>query len=279
MGVLFGLAAALSWGTSDFLGGRFTRRFPAFTVTFFSYSAGLILLLAMSAVVQPEVRGETVAWGLLAGVVTSFGGLALYQGLATGDAGIVATLSGCGAILPVVFALATGETPSGPQSAGIALALGGGVLASVPAEGVHFRSSDHWKPVLFGVAAAVAFGLFFVLVDQGTEKDSDALVVLACGRFGAVLVVAIAGGLAKSIQWPGRVAAQMGLTGVIDVAANGAFALATTRGNVAVASVLASLYPLQTLLLSRMFTDERFTNLRLIGVALALAGVALISVG
>jgi drug/metabolite transporter (DMT)-like permease len=279
MGILFGLAAALSWGTSDFMGGRFTRRYPAFTVTLFSYSAGLILLLAMSAVVQPEVRAETIAWGLFAGVVTSFGGLALYQGLATGDAGIVATLSGCGAILPVVFAFATGETPSGPQSLGIALALAGGILASVPAEGVRFRSSDHWKPVLFGVAAAVAFGLFFILVDQGTEKDSDALVVLACGRFGAVLVVAIAGGLARSIHWPGRVAAQMGLVGVIDVGANGAFALATTRGNVAVASVLASLYPLQTLLLSRIFTDERFTKLRLIGVALALAGVATISVG
>ena len=59
--------------------------------------------------------------------------------------------------------------------------------------------------------------------------------------------------------------------------ANGAFALASNRGNLAVASVLASLYPVQTLALSRLFTEERFTGLRIAGAGLALAGVAAIS--
>ena len=67
--------------------------------------------------------------------------------------------------------------------------------------------------------------------------------------------------------------------GAIDVSANGLFALANNRGNVAVASVLASLYPLQTLVLSRIFTTERFTGLRILGAALALVGVAAITAG
>jgi drug/metabolite transporter (DMT)-like permease len=53
--------------------------------------------------------------------------------------------------------------------------------------------------------------------------------------------------------------------------------LASNRGNLAVSSVLASLYSIQTLLLSRLFTAERFTRLRIAGSALALTGVAAIS--
>jgi drug/metabolite transporter (DMT)-like permease len=279
VGILLGLASALCWGSSDFLGGRLTRRFPAFTVTLFSYSSGLLLLLLLGLLIRPDVHGHALAWGLVAGVVTSFGGLSLYQGLATGDAGIVATLSGCGAVVPVVFAFSTGDTPSALQTCGIGMALFGGILASVPPEGVRFYSSDHWKPVFFGAAAAVGFGLFFVLVDKGTRSDGDALVVLASGRFGAVACVGLAGSLARSVRWPGRAIWKIGLAGSIDIAANGSFALATTRGNLAVASVLASLYPLQTLLLSRLFNNERFTRLRILGAALAVGGVAVISLG
>ena len=73
--------------------------------------------------------------------------------------------------------------------------------------------------------------------------------------------------------------ARLASVGIIDTSANGAYALASVRGNVAVASVLSSLYSVQTLLLSRLFTEERFTPLRIVGAALALAGVALISAG
>ncbi|MEO8541659.1 MAG: EamA family transporter [bacterium] len=276
--IFFGLTSAVCWGTSDFLGGRFTRKYPAFTVALVSHSAGLILVLLLAAIVRPEVHAEAVRWGLAAGLITSFGGLALYQGLATGDAGVVATLSGCGAVVPVVFAFATGDAPSAVQTAGIAMALAGGVLASLPAEGVHFASSGHLRPLLLGVASAVGFGLFFVLIDRGAKTDSDALTVLVMARFGAVIFVGGAGLLARGLRWPGRDLPRLAVVGSIDMTANGSFALATIRGNVAVAAVLASLYPLQTLVLSRFLTSERFTRLRILGAALALAGVAAISV-
>jgi drug/metabolite transporter (DMT)-like permease len=277
--ILFGLAAALTWGTSDFLGGRFTRKYPAFTVLLVSHTTGFLLVLLLVLIVRPEVHAEAVRWGLAAGLITSFGGLALYQGLATGDAGVVATLSGCGAVVPVIVAFAIGETPTTLQTTGIALALLGGVLASVPASGVHFASASHLKPVLLGLAAAAGFGLFFVLVDRGSKTDADALVVLVMARAGAVVFVGMAGLAARGLRWPGKDLPRLGAVGVIDISANGSFALATARGNVAVASVLASLYPLQTLVLSRFFHAERFTWVRLAGVALALAGVAAISAG
>lgn len=279
MTILLGLAAALAWGTSDFLGGRFTTKYPAFTVGLVSQSTSCLLLLAVAAVVRPELSGSALAWGLAAGLFTSFGGVSLYQGLATGDSAVVAPLSACGAIVPVVFAFASGDAPAGLQAAGIAVTLVGVILCSLPPQGVNFTSGHHLRPVLFGLGAAVGFGLFFVFVDQGASSDEQSLVVLTAARFAGMVLVGATGAIAGSLVWPGRDLAKLGAGGVIDVSANGFFAFATNRGNVAVASVLASLYPLQTLVLSRLFTTERFTGLRILGALLALAGVAAISAG
>ncbi len=279
MTILLGLAAALAWGTSDFLGGRFTTRYPALTVGMVSQSTSCALLLAVAAVVRPELSGSALAWGLAAGIFTSFGGVSLYQGLATGDSAVVAPLSACGAIVPVVFAFASGDAPSGVQTAGIAVTLIGVILCSLPPQGVNFTSGHHLRPVLYGLGAAVGFGLFFVFVDQGASTDEQSLVVLTAARFAGMVLVGATGAIAGSLVWPGRDLAKLGAGGVIDVSANGFFAFATNRGNVAVASVLASLYPLQTLVLSRLFTTERFTGLRILGALLALAGVAAISAG
>lgn len=277
MGIFFGLSAALAWGTSDFLGGRFTRKYPVFTVGFVSQLTTFLLLATLVLVFRPEIRGETLVWGLAAGVLTSFGGMSLYQGLATGDSAVVAPLSACGAVVPVVFAFATGEAPSGLQTVGIALAMAGTVLVSLPRDGVHFASSRHIRPVLYGLGAAIAFGVFFVLVDKGSTNDSDALVVIAAARFGGAVFVGGAGLLTASLVWPGRDLPKLAAVGIIDVSANGAYALASNRGNLAVSSVLASLYSVQTLVLSRFFTEERFTRVRIAGSGLALAGVAIIS--
>lgn len=279
MSILFGLAAALAWGTSDFLGGRFTTKYPVLTVGLVSQATSCFVLLVVAAIVRPELTGSALAWGLAAGLFTSFGGISLYQGLATGDSAVVAPLSACGAIVPVVFAFTSGDAPSAVQTGGIAVTLLGVVLCSLPPQGVSFTAGHHLRPVVYGLGAAVGFGLFFVFVDQGASTDEQSLVVLTAARFAGMVLVGAAGVVAGGLVWPGRDLPKLGAGGTIDVTANGLFAFATNRGNVAVASVLASLYPLQTLVLSRLFTTERFTGLRILGAGLALAGVAAISAG
>jgi drug/metabolite transporter (DMT)-like permease len=67
--------------------------------------------------------------------------------------------------------------------------------------------------------------------------------------------------------------------GLTDVAANALFALASTQGLLALVSVLGSLYPVTTVLLAHVVLGERLTRAQLAGVAVALAGVAALSVG
>jgi drug/metabolite transporter (DMT)-like permease len=61
--------------------------------------------------------------------------------------------------------------------------------------------------------------------------------------------------------------------------ANIAFLLASRTGMLSIAAAVAALYPGPTVLLARLVMHERITALRIAGLALALAGVALISAG
>jgi drug/metabolite transporter (DMT)-like permease len=60
--------------------------------------------------------------------------------------------------------------------------------------------------------------------------------------------------------------------------ANLLYGLASQLGYVSIASVLASLYPVATVLLARAFLRERLLRIQYVGVAVALLGVALVSI-
>jgi drug/metabolite transporter (DMT)-like permease len=67
--------------------------------------------------------------------------------------------------------------------------------------------------------------------------------------------------------------------GIADTAATLLYAAASTRGLLSIVAVLASLYPVVIVVLARVLLAERVARPQLAGVAVALAGVALISAG
>lgn len=67
------------------------------------------------------------------------------------------------------------------------------------------------------------------------------------------------------------------LIGGCDIAANGSYAFAASRGNLSIAAVLASLYPVVTALLARGILAERLRRVQSVGVIAALGGVLLLS--
>jgi len=69
------------------------------------------------------------------------------------------------------------------------------------------------------------------------------------------------------------------LVGIGDTLGNALFAAASNYGLVSVTSVLASLYPLVTVVLAHTLLHERVDPSQRLGIAGTLAGVALISAG
>ena len=71
----------------------------------------------------------------------------------------------------------------------------------------------------------------------------------------------------------------LALIGTCDMLGVLLFAAASTSGLVSITSVLASLYPIVTVLLARVVLKERVARSQELGVVLTLTGVALISAG
>jgi drug/metabolite transporter (DMT)-like permease len=276
LAIALGLAASLSWGVADFFGGIQSRRMPVVAVVLGSQLAGLVLVAAIVA-----ARGEGMPGGdfVIYAALSSVGGIvgltAFYKALSIGAMGVVAPLSSTAAVIPLVVGLATGDRPSALQGIGVAVAIAGVVLASREA-GEHGGSVS--KGAGLALVSAVGFGCFFLAIDKAS--DSDVLWAVCVNRTVSVSLLGLA--LLATRPTLGLQPADMrilALVGVLDILANGLFALAATKGLVSVVSVLASLYPVITVLLARVVLKERLQAVQRIGAALALAGAALISAG
>jgi drug/metabolite transporter (DMT)-like permease len=191
---------------------------------------------------------------------------------------VVAPISATAAAVPVLVGLAEGERPSGLQIAGMAAALAGVILASrEPVE----EGCPPANRAAIGLAlvAAAGFGTFFVGLDRASESaDVSWVIVVSRGCSLALLVIA-AIAVRPTLPRDAPSLALLGMIGVLDLGANGLYALATQEGLLSVVSVLGSLYPAVTVVLARVVLAERVARVQEVGVALALAGVVAISAG
>src|SRR5436190_3392443 len=275
LAVLLALASSVAWGTADFAGGLISRRLPTLAVTVVSQSAGLAALLVAVAVAGLRFDGRSFALGVAAGVGGGAGLAAFYRALALGTMSIVSPVVACGAVVPFAISLATGERPSGIALAGAAVALGGAVLASV--EESRAPARERGRAIALAVVAAGALGLFTYFLGLGSREGS-ALSTLLGARVGSLACLLLLAFYRGASLWVGQIYVLVAV-GLTDVAANALFALASTHGLLALVSVLGSLYPVTTVLLAHVVLGERLTGAQLAGVAVALAGVAALSVG
>ena len=276
LAIALALGASLSWGLGDFLGGLKSRSLHVLTVLAISQAAGLGAVFVWLALSGDGFPGwASTAYAAAAGVGGCLGLGALYRGMAVGAMGIVAPVSAVSAAIPFAVGVASGERPGVLQVAGILVALAGVALASQePAASGGGRAAG----VGLALVAALGFGLFFVFLDRAAEESLPYALATERG-VSSLLAVAVALTVGASLRpGAGHVPALVAV-GLCDVGANVLFGLATTRGFLSVVSVLSSLYPIVTVGLAAVLLHERIAPAQRLGVAGALAGAALITVG
>ncbi len=270
------LAASFAWGVGDFLGGLKSRTVPLLVVLLLAQVSGVLAIGLVVAVAGNPPPGPSVLWAPLAALFGTVGLAAFFRGMAVGSISVVAPIAAVGAVVPVVFGIATGDDVSSLQLAGFALALGGVALASFerPENGsVQLAAGVPWA-----LAAVVGFGGYYVPMHEASGEDF----LWAAFTFRATVCFLVLS--AWLVLRPPLGAARgsllaIGLIGVMDTAGNSFFAAAASQGDVSVVSVLATLYPVVTVGLAAAVLSERVAGLQLVGVAAALAGVVLISSG
>jgi drug/metabolite transporter (DMT)-like permease len=278
LGIALGLAASVSWGISDFIGGLQTRRFSALSVLVVSQPIGAVLAFAVALTFGDEMLPASEFALAAAGgatVVLALG--AFYRAMALGSVSVVATIGALGVVVPVAAGVVRGEAPGGLQAVGGVIAVGAIVLVARQPD-PEWREANR-ESVGLAALAALGFGTFFTAIDSAAAHDPAW--TIAAARTGGVMLLAAAALWMRPALPAARGVVLVALLaiGCFDVLANSLYAVATTHGLLPLVAVAASLYSAVTVLLARFVLGERLAPSQRAGVAVALGGVALIAAG
>ena len=266
----------MAWGVGDFLGGVKARALPALTVLACSQPIGLAAVAIAAAIQGKHPPGPAVLWACFAAVFGTSGLVAFYRGMAAGAISVVAPIAGTAAAVPVAWGLASGDHPSSLQELGFVLALGGIVATSWErsAQSPRLAAGAGWAALTL-----VAFGGYYVPMHAASQENFLwASLVFRATSTSLVWIAVLT--LRRRVGGIGPHVLALAAIGVLDTGGNVLFAAASQEhGLVSVVSVLASLYPIVTVLLARLTLGERVQRVQEAGIVVTLAGVAMISAG
>jgi uncharacterized membrane protein len=294
----FALAAAVLWGGGDFAGGMGVKSAggdlrAALRVVLLSHITSFAALVAIARLRGDMFpHGALLAWGVAAGVAGGLSLICFYIALSRGAMGASAALSGLlAAAIPATLTLWREGSPGeltllGFAVAGTAIWLIAGSPADSPFDPTAAADAGARtrETLTLAMLAGVGFGFYFVALKMA--GPAGIVWPMATARIGSittcgVIFVALRlrpGKAAGSSATMGRRAVGWALaTALLDTSGNLLFVAATRAGRLDVAAVLASLYPASTILLAALALGERPTQRQALGMAAAVAAVALIA--
>ncbi len=188
--IVLALTTSLGYGTGDFLAGRVTQRLAPVLVVLYVQTVQSITVLMLALVTRQPLALPALLWSTGAGLLNAIGLILYYQALRIGRAGVVTPIVASSAVVPVVVSVAKGAIPSPLTLVGL-LTVIIGIITSTLAAGNQNEEPEYpsppcrgatrslrkirrvtWRPkicVVLAVSAALAFGIFFILVDQGSS--------------------------------------------------------------------------------------------------------------
>lgn len=276
MSELLALGSSTLIGAVDFLGGALSRRAPAVRVAALVQLGALCFAVPIALLAGwTDVHSADIAWAVGCGLAAAVGLWLFYVAMARGLLSLVVPIAAVtGAVLPAVVGIARGERPGTMALIGIVVAVGAVATASlVPGE-----VRPEGSVIALSVLSGVLFGLFFIGYAEVGDGSGLWPVVALRATTGTTLVclaLATTGGITivRSLARP------VLAMGAMEAVAGSALLLAYRDGSLAITSVLASLYPVVTVLLAAIFLRERLSRPQTAAVALALGAVVLVSTG
>jgi drug/metabolite transporter (DMT)-like permease len=288
MGILLGLLTALTWGGSDFLARFATHRIGTLRTMLYMQLFGFLLL----SLALPWLGGfghladgsgwRPWGWGVLAGCINTASTLTLYRSFEIGKMAVVALLSASYPALTVTLSLLVGEHLTTSRAAGIVFTLVGALIVAggekVAEDTDSNVASRHGKGIGWAICAAVGFGFLFWLLGIRVVPRVGAAQTVWMIRMTSVAITSAVILLAKQpIHLPRTEVRRVTFgMGVLD---SSAFVL-SNRGmqmeQVAVVSVLGSLYGAVTVGLASAFLREHVSRWQWLGIVTIFVGIFLI---
>lgn len=283
--MIYGLLAALGWGTTDFLGAVSGRRMGALPALAVSQIAGMtlavILFVGHGTGLAPV---DGLLWFVLANGIIAMAAYALhYRAL---DLGPVAVVSPVGAGYAVVgFTLAVvvlGERPGAIAILGGLIAIAGVVLVSANLSAL--RAGLHEKPpgLWWALGSSLGFGVAGLLLGVIARDSNDWIVTLLSTRL--ALVAAFA-----PLLWArrrtfhrlrdadGKTYLTAAAAGIFDLLGVAAYSAGAARGYLSVVLAASAIFPMIAVTLSMVFLRERLVFNQYLGVVAVVGGLLLLA--
>jgi drug/metabolite transporter (DMT)-like permease len=280
---LWGLAAALGWGTADFL--------ARFTGTALGYRSALLGMLGTSAVVftaifwlggLPLELDPSGLWLLLvSGLGTMFGTLLLYRGLARGPVAVVAPIVGAYPALNVVLGLARGLQPSPADCIAMGIVIAGvaGVALTAPQDGGRSAySREHIRgSVLIALGAAVTFALTMTSFQDAMAVYGEIQTVWLVRWISLAAIALVMAATRDAPRISFRYLPVLLAQGALDGAAYLALLLGSKGDGATIVIVVSSTFAAVTVVLARAILREAMSLAQWGAIALILGGVVILS--
>jgi len=301
--VIYGLMAAIGWGTSAIAATNAVKRLGTYIAVFTAQSIGMIVFVLLAAFLRPpltELRTSAVIGLGAAGLLGLLGYLTFYRALECGGAvGLVSAISATyGGVTTLLAVIVLGEHLGGFGAMGVVLAVVGVAMASArsqsitekppvavaePIDGVAPGPSRAWELSRAGVplalASAAAYGTGgFLLGDYSARVGALGSALLEHSSLVAVLLLVLpffakrkGGRLGRSgMMWAAA-------AGVTDAVAVLAFSRGGQVGQVAVTAAVSSAYPVIPLVAGLVMFGERLSRRQLLGILLIVGGLVMIA--
>lgn len=285
MAIALALLTALMYGIGDFYGGLAAKRARVVQVVVGSHVIGAFgSTVAALLVAERFIVGDAVL-GIIGGGFGLIGVVLLYRRLAIGPMSVVAPLTAItSAVLPAAWGVARGDRLNWLGWVGIALALLAVLLVSLAKDPPDSANAPVTAQVIIeSLLAGAGFGMIFIFF--GATSDDGAPWPVATARiFTSGLLLLFLFAIRRRRDQPmmpvdRKAWPSIAAVGLLDTASNITFIYASNRGQLAVVSVLAALYPISTVVLARLVLAERMSPPQVLGFISAMTATALLVLG
>lgn len=279
LAIALALGSSACYGVSNFLGPQMVRRHTLVSVLVLSQLAALAACLFYLLAHGGRSLPSSDTWlALLAGAGNAGGLIGFYKAAELGPLSIAAPIGASGAIVPVIWGLAGGDSLKIWQAIGLVLAMAGVVLAarrSTNASGHAVSYRDPRASAIWAGGSALAFGVFLTALPKASAHGQAWALLDA--RLGLIVLLGIWAGRELGKIKLARGSVLLAIPGLLLVSGTLFYTTATAHGQLSLVSVLGSLFPLFTVGLGVTLLGERLSRTQIAGVAAAMGGIILIA--
>jgi len=282
--VIYGLAAALGWGFSDFTAAVVSRRIGSFTTVVVSQVTSVVLLLGLVAVVGPSFDGlgpGSLGLLVLNGFLLAIAYVIFYRALAIGPVGLVSPIvAAYGGVAVPLAILLLDERLSTLRLVGTAVTVCGVVLTSTDVRKLSGGRQWSGTGIAFGLGSMVLFAVATIVMGYTVRETGWMQTVVVSRSVTAALLVGAAYLRRTGVRSAGVTGlAGAAFIGLADITGVGFYARGAEVGLVSIVAAVSATFILIPVIGGVVLLGERPAPNQSLGVAMVLAGLVLIGLG